>query len=262
MDGHHSFEISEKGIATWFEPQSCSRCGGSGIWRGGFHSGVCYECNGDGRGRDYKVKAYTEEAYATYAKRRLAREKRKAEKYNLETRKLLEEFSEKLDELESIRSELRSELERGLSNRASDFINKVGATLLAYSDGEVIDESRENLVRSWIVKSDKTIDALKRTIEKRRAEKEALADALDWESGRYVVSGVIKSTKWVEGHYGSSLKMLLQLEDGRRCWGSVPSKLDKFDIADEISIKATFDRSTDDPKFAFFKRPTLIGGKS
>ena len=258
VKGHHSLTLSDKGIATWYEPQSCSRCGGSGIWRGGFHhTGVCYGCNGDGHGCDYKVKAYTEEAYARYTKRVEANAKRKAEKYNLETAKLLEEFSDRLDELESIRAELRSELERGLDNRASEFINKVGATLLSYDSEGAVDASRESIARSWIVKSDKTIEALKQTVEKRKAEKKALENTPDWEDGRLDVEGEILSVKWKDSDFGGSYKMLVKLSDGRRCWGSVPSKLDEAEEGDSVRFKATFSKSNDDPKFAFFKRPSV-----
>ena len=65
-----SFEETSTGIATWKEPQDCVRCGGSGIWRGGFHTGVCFGCGGDGVGTPYKIKGYTEEAFAKEVPRR------------------------------------------------------------------------------------------------------------------------------------------------------------------------------------------------
>ena len=257
--GSHSFKMSATGIATWYEPQSCSRCGGTGIWRGGFTSGVCYGCGGNGAGSDYKVKARTEDAHARFEKRQAATAKRKADKYQRETAELLESFSAQLDELEQIREDLRSELTKGLEGRASEFINKVGQTLLAYGGNDTInDESRENIARSWIVKSDKTIAALKKTAEKRKADKAARADAPDWQEGRFGVSGIVATIKLVEGAYGSCYKMLLKLDDGRSCWGSVPSKLEDVDNGDRVAIKATFEKSKDDPKFAFFKRPVVV----
>lgn len=261
--GFHSFEMSSTGIATWYEPQDCARCGGTGIWRGGFYSGVCYDCGGNGAGRDYKIKARTEEAHARFEKRREASAKRAQEKYQRETAELLESFSTQLDELEQIREELRSELIKGLEGRASEFINKVGQVLLACDHDEIIDESRENIARSWIVKSDKTIAALKKTIEKRNADKAARADAPDWQDGRQDISGKIVSGKWKDTSFGSSFKLLIELEDGRRCWGSAPQKFLDDNIENEvegltISIKATISASRDDLKFAFFKRPKIV----
>lgn len=90
-----------------------------------------------------------------------------------------------------------------------------------------------------------------------KAERDAkIADAADWEDGRFEIEGEILSVKWKESHFGGSYKMLVELLDGRRCWGSVPSKLDA-DRGDVVKFKATFSKSDDDSKFAFFKRPTV-----
>lgn len=258
IKGSHGFEMSATGIATWYEPQSCSRCGGTGIWRGGFHTGVCYGCGGNGAGSDYKMKARTEEAHARFEERQAATAKRKADKYQRETEELLKSFSTQLDELEQIREDLRSELIKGFEGRTSEFINKVGQTLFACDHDGIIDESRENIARSWIVKSDKTIAALKETVEKRKADEAARADAPDWQEGRFEVCGTVATIKLVEGAYGSCEKMLLKLDDGRSCWGSIPSKMESVDKGDRVSIKATFQKSKDDPKFAFFKRPAMV----
>ena len=98
---------------------------------------------------------------------------------------------------------------------------------------------------------------------KRKAREEAdaakKATAPDWESGRYPIEGTILNLKDVESDWGWSIKCLIQLEDGRRCWGSVPSSLD-VDKGDAIAITATFSPSSDDSKFAFFKRPTATKG--
>ena len=97
--------------------------------------------------------------------------------------------------------------------------------------------------------------------QKAREEAEAARKAMapDWESGRYPIEGTILNLKDVESDWGWSTKCLIQLEDGRRCWGSVPSSLD-VDKGDAIAITATFSPSRDDSKFAFFKRPTATKG--
>jgi hypothetical protein len=114
--------------------------------------------------------------------------------------------------------------------------------------------------------SDKQIEFIHRIVRehpekqaKRKAREEAeaarKATAPDWESGRYPIEGTVMSIKWVENAWGCAVKCLIQLEDGRRCWGSVPSSLE-VDKGDEMAITASFTPSPDDTKFAFFKRPT------
>lgn len=90
------------------------------------------------------------------------------------------------------------------------------------------------------------------------AEREAkMVDAADWEDGRFEIEGKILSVKWKDNDFGGSYKMIVELEDGRRCWGSVPSKLGDSEVGDVVRFKATFSKSNDDSKFAFFKRPTV-----
>lgn len=87
------------------------------------------------------------------------------------------------------------------------------------------------------------------------ADAASKATAPDWESGRYPIEGTVLGIKYVDTAWGYAIKCLIELEDGRRCWGSVPSSLD-VDKGDAIAITATFSPSRDDSKFAFFKRPT------
>ena len=257
-----SFEETSTGIATWKEPQDCVRCGGSGIWRGGFHTGVCFGCGGDGVGTPYKIKGYTEEAFAKYDKRRIAREKRDLLKAESELSKKLEKFREDLDSLEDLREKLRPSLLRSLNKDQGGFLASVASELLSrdFDDNGVVvakDSSRSYLANSWLVSSEKSIEALRSIYEKKLEEDKKKESAPSWKDGRFEVSGVIKSTKWVDSAYGSSLKMLVELDDGRSCWGSVPSKLDEVDRGDLVSFKATFSKSSDDDKFAFFKRPSV-----
>ena len=118
--------------------------------------------------------------------------------------------------------------------------------------------------------SDKEIEFVHRIVReypekvsklKAREEADAARKAMapDWESGRYPISGTILNLKDVESDWGWVIKCLIQLEDGRRCWGSVPSSID-VDKGDTIAITATFSPSRDDSKFAFFKRPTATKG--
>ena len=57
---------------------TCSRCGGSGMYPSMEYNGICLRCNGSGK--EYKVvKAYTESEYNAYVKNQEKTRKRKAE---------------------------------------------------------------------------------------------------------------------------------------------------------------------------------------
>lgn len=93
----------------------------------------------------------------------------------------------------------------------------------------------------------------------RKAELEAKkSNAPDWEDGRQEIEGQVLSCKWKDSDWGGSLKLLIELDDGRRCWGSAPQKWIDADEPKTIRIIAGFSPSRDDKKFAFFKRPTFI----
>lgn len=84
-----------------------------------------------------------------------------------------------------------------------------------------------------------------------------VASAKDVPAGKKVdVEGVVISTKEVESMYGVSLKMLVESPDGWRVFGSVPNSVD-INKGDTITFRASeIEKSKDDPKFGFFKRPT------
>lgn len=99
------------------------------------------------------------------------------------------------------------------------------------------------------------------------AEREA---APDWPqmSGRVEVEGTVVSCRWDDTGWGSALKMLVKLDDGRKCWGTCPRSVENDlmersgsnSILDELKgrrvrFQAAVQVSDDDSKFAFFKRP-------
>jgi hypothetical protein len=84
------------------------------------------------------------------------------------------------------------------------------------------------------------------------AEHEAAADV---PVGRINVTGTVVSTKVQDSPYGSTFKMLVKSDAGWKVWGTVPSTIDPK-RGDVVSFTATVERSKDDPKFGFFKRPT------
>jgi len=95
--------------------------------------------------------------------------------------------------------------------------------------------------------------------ESRKAEREAkLVNTPDWQDGRFEIEGEVLSCKWKDSDFGGGYKLLIELEDSRRCWGSAPQKWIDAGEPKTIRIKAGFTPSRDDKKFAFYKRPTFI----
>jgi small-conductance mechanosensitive channel len=74
--------------------------------------------------------------------------------------------------------------------------------------------------------------------------------------GRVTVTGLVLSTKTVEGFYGTTRKMLVKLENNSRIWVSVPSNA-TVERGESVTLTATFEVSKDDKSFAFGSRPVL-----
>jgi len=157
---------------------------------------------------------------------------RKSERWSVEIR-----FLEAARDDESM-----GDWERGIAEDMLRKLSKYGSL----SDRQI--EFIHRIVREYPEKE------AKRKV-RQEAEAARKATAPDWESGRYPIEGTVLSVKYVDSDWGCTLKCLIQLEDGRRCWGSVPSSLE-VDKGDEMAITASFTPSRDDSKFAFFKRPT------
>lgn len=109
------------------------------------------------------------------------------------------------------------------------------------------------------------------TRKKQWAEERAAQDAIV-EAGdpvpvtdkRIKIAGKILSIKSVESYYGTTVKMLVLDDNGFKIWGSVPSINQEDEegyslhaqIGNHIKFMAKVERSGDDEKFGFFKRPT------
>lgn len=107
-------------------------------------------------------------------------------------------------------------------------------------------------VRTSIVRDQER--AAKRAEDKAWAE----ANAEDVPEGKATVVGEVLTLKWQDSQFGSTLKMLVKATQGFKVWGTVPSSLlgeDKLMAGTMVRVTATFERSKDDPKFGFFKRP-------
>lgn len=98
-----------------------------------------------------------------------------------------------------------------------------------------------------------------RKFQAARAEREAkmaAAPKLEVAEGRQEVVGTVVSTKWVDNDFGGSLKMLVELEDGNRLWGTVPSSLSGVLLDAKVAFTAKLEVSDNDEHFGFFSRPT------
>ena len=241
------FAVSPTGIVEWREEQPCLRCGGSGLYRWSWHgiqnTGTCYGCDGTGWGRPALMHGYTKDAYARYEKRREATRLRNLRKSERETKERLENFREELDAIEELGTALLPVLRRTWiksHNKCNDdwgFTDKVANTLLVIpnrdyyteaNESDLMLRSREELSKCWIVKSPATIAALRSMLARKIEQDKEKESAANWTvEGRQEIEGEILTTKFVESDYGTSEKMLLKLSDGRKCWGTVPSKLEK-----------------------------------
>lgn len=94
---------------------------------------------------------------------------------------------------------------------------------------------------------------------KRAEEAAKLADAPVLTEGRYEVQGAICTIKWQDSDFGGTFKMLVQLADGNKVWGTLPSKLEGVvDVQDTVTFTAQVERSKDDEHFGYYKRPTKV----
>jgi hypothetical protein len=91
-------------------------------------------------------------------------------------------------------------------------------------------------------------------------EREAkLATAPNLTESRQSITGKVVGKKWKSDDWGCTLKIIVELSDGNRVWGTAPAKVLET-IDEEDGVKVTFTAavtpSDNDPHFGFFKRPT------
>lgn len=100
-----------------------------------------------------------------------------------------------------------------------------------------------------------------KSVERESRPKPVDPDPVPAPSGRVVVTGKVLTAQWRETDFGSTLKLLLQVPEAGgawKLWVTCPSKLAHPEKGDEVTLRATVEPSSDDPAFAFGKRPTLV----
>lgn len=161
---------------------------------------------------------------------------------------------------------------------AADYLieNADIAEILATLDHDIIKDIAEKLPRYGSLTSRQedlvrklAADEPERLIRKAAAIKreEALAAAPKLIEGRYEITGTVISVKIREGYMGEAvLKMLVELDDLNRVWGTVPRSIlpgmgtginkDEDLLSRTVNFTAAVERSQDDVHFGFYKRPT------
>lgn len=242
---------------------ACGRCGGAGgsdAWRA--TGWTCFDCGGCGT----ESRTYTAYRFRKDPRKRRAEDDARA----AELRELDRAFAETVCELGDVGVAL---VTAAAATWAADAANTWGEDYVA-----VDRETRFRSELAWKLHrfgslSEKQLAAVRRGLERDAAEAEKQARALAagaFTGGKLDVEGTVVSTKWVESQYGSAKKMLLELDDGRRLWGTVAASLETQELGDDgeylgstllsqgdrVAFTATVEASQDDATFGFFKRPT------
>lgn len=113
----------------------------------------------------------------------------------------------------------------------------------------------------------------KQAEERQKAREEAKANVIStmtpWAEERQTITGKVISFKEVVTDFGECTKVVVELEDGKRCYGTTPKKRLPYDagmntiakwsyqVGDTISFNAGITVSSKDKSFAFFSRPSL-----
>lgn len=116
----------------------------------------------------------------------------------------------------------------------------------------------------WSDLSDKQIDMIKKAakvVEDNRKDVEIEKGAEDApaDGERQTIEGEVLSIKVKETQFGDTLKALIRDDRGFKVWGTRPATADESaEEGDRVKFVARLNPSNDDPKFAFFKRPTKV----
>ena len=203
----------------------CTRCGGYGD--------TCFKCGGHGKGN-----LTTQRKENAKAKRREKAAAKRQAKRAAELAIAAAKVSKALaaDPELAAAFEVEHRIIEDIKNRFNGY-------------GEISDKQRALVIKLAAEK-----------IERDAAEAKRLEGVTDIEAGRYAVAGKVLSVKEGQNDWGYTYKMLVQLDNGNRVFGGIPSNLRKFDDeGDLISLRGervTF-TARFEPKeagFGFFSR--------
>lgn len=268
----------------------CYRCGGAGGYKQwpGF---TCFRCGGSGIDPTQHDWAFpndwTDEQIENWDQARLDRnqaaQERRAERKRAEAEATYANNIEKYPELEHIEqlrtqeAEAFQEIEDRLGNRyymegqaarayddeikaarltdpwSHDILSKMRRYELTENQAHAVIESQAKFDQS---QADYLADRAKKLAER--------ANASPFPEGKQTVTGTVVSTRidevYTPAGTKSTLKMLVETDDGNRVWGTAPSKVLSVAPAElknsRIKFKGTFEVSSDDEHFGFVSRPS------
>lgn len=121
---------------------------------------------------------------------------------------------------------------------------------------ELVNNIRFGVKAQWVVDKEARL-AERAAADKARADAEAAAEPVPETDKRIHVKGEVLTVK---DHYYEEMymgrKMLVRTTQGFKLWGSVPSSIDGVARGAMVEFDCAVQRSKDDAKFGFFKRPT------
>ena len=263
--------------------ETCTRCGGDGVWKGWF-KGTCFQCGGAGStSKDRQIwhfpKDWDDAACQKFDDEREAcNEQRRQAKDN--ARRL--ELEKKAEECFQL-IEAQEDLAEAFHFLFSDFHgeDKIGpgefrfsspdrsvtglqrahqrAFNLARTASDIFFRFRDRgqlttKQRALIVNSSREIQEM---IASAEAHRDALKKAPALEEGRREIQGQVLRIKVVDNpRFGSTIKVLVEQDDLNKVWGTLPSALDNAVEGDRVKFDAAVEASDNDTHFGFFKRPT------
>lgn len=164
-------------------------------------------------------------------------------------------------------------IDAGRLREANAFLAENPALVAAFLDEHYIIQDIHDKLLKWGSISPKQVDLVfkiageaaqrEEQAKAANARQAALDAAPELPEGRYRVEGRVISTKWTDGYMpgDQTLKMLVEMKNLNRVWGTVPSAI--FDEVYEaefgtirVGFDASVDRSQDDLHFGFYKRPS------
>lgn len=98
--------------------------------------------------------------------------------------------------------------------------------------------------------------------QRQQEEEQRRASAIDVPEGKIDISGKIVGVRFQDSIYGGSFKMTVVSDQGFKIFGTIPNSFmemveSMYDLKGKsVSFSATVQRSQNDNKFGFFKRPT------
>ena len=263
MNARETHEVTRKGETYRWVP--CYKCLGAKVFECwlGIYNGVCFACGG--AGGEYKtVKALERAEKRSAATRRRAAKKAEAARA-------------KVDAKLTATMEATPELARVLTAAAGVVTDEDGERsnpeLGGRTDRELLSlqDLASKLVGRGALTEKQTAFALKlstpatckRCGEQGHNERECPKRA-EVEAGRQTITGKVVSEReeaaYVAWGYGT-MKCLVVCDDGRKFWGTKPrcctdDEYTPVYVGATVTFKATVERSSGDPHFGTYKRPS------